>query len=110
LAKACAYLYAAQVDYTGLAALDPNDPNRLFISTRIDPRTQEYMPHYEIFQGNTPNGGANWTWTPITYNSTVDNVRPIVPKWDANHTALLWMRGVYSSFTNYNLNVVGLIN
>jgi len=38
----------------------------------------------------------------------MDNLRPIVPKWDANHTALLWMRGSYSSYTSYNLDVVGL--
>jgi hypothetical protein len=108
LAKAGGYLYAAEDDYTGLAALDPNDPNRLFISSKIDPRTQHSMPHYEIFQGTTADGGANWAWEPITYNSTVDNLRPIVPEWDDQHTALLWMRGSYATYTSYNLDIVGL--
>jgi len=108
IAKAGGFLYASEGDYTGLVALDPSDPNRLFISTKIDPRTDVAMLRYEIFEGRTTNGGANWTWQPITFNSTVDNLRPIVPKWDATHTALLWMRGSYSSFTNYNLEIVGL--
>jgi hypothetical protein len=108
VAKAGGFLYGSEADYTGLMALDPSDPNRLFISTKIDPRTDVTMPRYEIFEGKTTDGGDNWTWAPITYNSTVDNLRPIVPKWDAEHTALLWMRGTYTTFTNYNLEIVGL--
>ncbi len=108
VAKAGGYLYASENDYTGLMALDPSNANRIFISTPIDPRTQVSMPHYEIFQGLTSDGGATWAWQPITFNSTEDNIRPIVPKWDANHTALLWMRGTYSSYTSYDLDIVGL--
>jgi hypothetical protein len=108
LAKAGAYLYASENDYTGLAALDPFNPNRLFISSKIDPRTQNSMPHYEIFEGDTTDGGAHWSWQPITFNSSVDNVRPIIPKWDAMNTALLWMRGSYSSYTSYDMDIVGL--
>ncbi|HEX2477598.1 MAG TPA: hypothetical protein VHK01_22770, partial [Lacipirellulaceae bacterium] len=108
LAKAGGFLYAAEDDYTGLAALVPGDPNRLFISTKIDPRTNISMPRYEIFEGTTTTGGASWTWAPITFNSTVDNLRPIVPEWDDEHTALLWMRGTYTTYTNYNLDIVGL--
>ena len=108
VAKAGGYLYASENDYTGLMALDPSNANRIFISTPIDPRTQVSMPHYEIFQGLTSDDGATWAWQPITFNSTEDNIRPIVPKWDANHTALLWMRGTYSSYTHYDLDIVGL--
>jgi hypothetical protein len=108
LARAGGFLYAAEDDYTGLAALVPGDPNRLFISTKIDPRTNVLMPRYEIFEGNTTTAGASWTWTPITFNSTVDNLRPIVPGWDDERTALLWMRGTYTTYTNYNLDIVGL--
>lgn len=108
IAKAGGYLYFQENDYTGLGALDPSNPNRLFISSKIDPRTQVAMAHYEIFEGNTANGGATWTWLPITFGSTMDNLRPIVPKWDAGHTALLWMRGTYSTYTSYNLDIVGL--
>jgi BNR repeat-containing family member len=110
LAMAGGYLYAAENDYTGLVALDPSNPSRLFISTNIDPRTRLPMSHYEIFEGNTANDGASWSWQPITYNSTMDNLRPIVPKWGAEHTALLWMRGTYTTYTSYDLDIVGVIN
>ncbi len=110
LAMAGGFLYGSEPDYTGLVALDPSDPDRLFISSKIDPRDDAAMPHYEIFEGVTADGGASWNWSPITYNSTVDNIRPIVPKWDADHTALLWMRGKYSTFESYNLDVVGLVD
>lgn len=110
LAKAGGFLYSGENDYTGLVALDPSDPNRLFVSSNIDPRTQATLPHYEIFEGRTSDGGANWTWDAITANSTMDNLRPIVPRWDDDHTALLWLRGSYSSYTSYDLSVVGLTN
>jgi hypothetical protein len=106
LAKAGGCLYSPENDYTGLAALDPNDPDRLFISTNIDPRIDIALPHYEIFQGTTSNGGSSWTWLPITYESSVDNLRPVVPR--GARTVLLWMRGEYNSYTNYNTCIVGL--
>jgi hypothetical protein len=39
----------------------------------------------------------------------MDNIRPIVPKWDTSHTALLWLRGSYSSAQTYALSVVGVV-
>jgi hypothetical protein len=95
-------LYPGEDDYTGLAALDPQDPNVVYISTDADPVTGEPLVssadgkrHYELFRGATADGGAHWAWSPLTANSTVDNLRPIVPKWDADQVALLWMRGTY---------------
>ena len=108
LAKAGARLYPSEQDYTGLVALDPFDPNRLFISSTIDPRDDTNMPKHEIFEGETADGGASWTWTPITFNSQMDNIRPIVPIWDATHIALTWMRGTYSSQLNYDMDIAGL--
>jgi hypothetical protein len=108
VAKMGGFLYSPENDYTGLGALDPSNPDRLFISTKIDPRDDASLPRYEIFEGVTGDGGANWDWSPITANSTMDNLRPIVPKWDGEHTALLWMRGSYSTYTDYNLDIVGL--
>jgi hypothetical protein len=108
LAKAGARLYSSEQDYTGLVALDPFDPNRLFMSSAIDPRNDASLGVHELFEGKTTNGGVSWAWTPITFNSQVDNLRPIVPIWDANHTTLLWMRGTYSSQLDYNMDIVGL--
>jgi ubiquinone/menaquinone biosynthesis C-methylase UbiE len=108
LAKAGPALYQRENDYTGLAAIDPANVNRVFISTNIDPRNQTMLPHHEIFAGTTAADGAAWTWLPVTFNSSVDNLRPIVPVWDDSHTALLWLRGTYSTFTDYDLDVVGV--
>jgi hypothetical protein len=106
LARAGGFLYQGQDDYTGLVALDPQNPNRLFMSTNIDPRTQTTLPHYEIFRGITRNGGARWKWEPITFHSTMDNLRPIAPRWSGKHTALLWMRGSYTTYKDYNTAIV----
>ncbi|MPY89071.1 MAG: hypothetical protein GEU99_14220 [Luteitalea sp.] len=110
IARAGAFLYDGQDDYTGLGALDPNDPNVVYISTKIDPRDGDSLSHYEIFKGVTGDGGEMWKWSAITARSTVDNLRPIVPAWDERRTALLWLRGTYTSYTNYHLEVVGTLD
>jgi hypothetical protein len=108
LAKAGARLYRSEQDYTGLVALDPHDPNSLYMSTTVDPRDGSMLTFHEIFQGKTNDGGSSWSWLPITFNSQIDNLRPIVPVWDAEHTALVWMRGTYRSMHDYDLDIVGL--
>jgi hypothetical protein len=80
----------------------------VFISTNIDPRTGAALPHYEIFEGTISNRGSRWSWSPITYRSSVDNLRPVVPRGAGRETVLLWMRGEYNSYTNYDTSIVGL--
>ena len=101
IAHAGTRLYPTEDDYPGLAALDPNNPGVAYISTDADPVTgaplvseTDRQRHYELFRGTRSEGGK-WAWTPITRNSTYDNLRPIVPKWDDARTALVWMRGKY---------------
>jgi hypothetical protein len=93
-------LYPFEDDYSGLVALDPQHPGTVFISTDADPVTGKPLVsaadgqrHYEIFRGETSDGGAHWRWQPITANSTMNNLRPLVPKWRDPRTALVWMRG-----------------
>jgi hypothetical protein len=116
LAHAGTALYAGEEHYSGLAALDPADPNRLYISTDADPVTGEPLlsrsdgqRHYEVFEGRTTDRGATWSWTPITRDSTADNIRPIVPARGGGPSVLLWLRGTYTSYTRYDLDVVGII-
>jgi hypothetical protein len=104
MAYAGTRLYSGEDDYPGLAALHPKDPNTVYISTDANPATGEPListadkkRHYELFRGTTNDGGNTWQWTPITANSTVDNIRPIVPKWNDKRTILVWMRGRYKS-------------
>ncbi|GAC1477580.1 MAG: hypothetical protein NVS1B4_20450 [Gemmatimonadaceae bacterium] len=104
IAYAGTRLYAGEDDYTGLGALDPNDPDVAYISTDAEPATGKPLVstadgkrHHELFRGRTRDSGTTWTWEPITANSTVDNLRPIVPRWKDARTALVWMRGTYES-------------
>lgn len=103
-------LFRKESDYTGLAALHPRDPNTLYLSTRIDPRDGSSTPHHEIYRAVTADGGASWRFTAITSGSSVDNLRPIVPRWDSPRTALVWLRGKMKTSQSYQLSVVGLID
>jgi hypothetical protein len=117
MANAGSALYSGQPHYTGLVALHPHDPDRVFVSTDVDPLTGEPLisardgrQHHELFEGLTPDGGQTWSWRSITVDSTSDNIRPIVPIWDSQHTALLWLRGTYTNYKNYDLDVVALVD
>ena len=117
MAHAGVRLYPGEDDYTGLVALDPRDANTVYISTNVEPRTGKPLissadgkAHHELFRGTTTDAGKSWAWEAITANSTVDNLRPLVPKWDDERTALVWMRGTYSNNRGeWTTAVVGLI-
>ncbi|MFT3766978.1 MAG: hypothetical protein QM820_15890 [Minicystis sp.] len=110
LAKAGARLYDIEEDYTGLGALDPHHLDTVYISTVIDPRSGKTTAKHEIYKGVTTDGGANWSWTAITEGSEVDNLRPVVPVWDGKNSAVLWLRGTYTTMNAYDLSVVGMIS
>jgi hypothetical protein len=116
IAYAGSCLYSRELDYTGNITLDPGDPGTLYISTNVEPKSGRPLlssadgkRHYEIFRGTTTDGGASWSWTPITTDSSVDNLRPIIPDGSADKAVLLWLRGTYRAYTDYNLAVVGII-
>jgi hypothetical protein len=109
LAKAGARLWDAEQDYTGLAALNPSDPNVVYVSSTIDPRNEAPLAVHEIFQGRTQDGGQSWTWRPLTQNSTVDNLRPLVAAWDSENSLLVWFRGTMDRSQDYDCAMVGLL-
>ncbi|UCF35737.1 MAG: BNR-4 repeat-containing protein [Acidobacteriota bacterium] len=107
-------LYPGEDDYTGLAALIPGHPDKVYISTDAHPDSGKPLisrtdgkRHYEIFKG-TPGSSNEWIWEPITADSTQDNLRPIVPHPKDGRTVLLWLRGEYRTYTDYSLAVVGI--
>ena len=112
-------MYSDEADYVGLGALNPADPNTIYISTAFDPRAVQpgvfdtNLPAsavHEIWKGITTNHGATFTWTPITQHSVRDNYRPLVPAWDQNNTALLWFRGNHFTAQSYDAAVVGILD
>ncbi len=109
-------LYPFEDDYTGLVAIDPEDVNRLVISTNAHPVTGDALVsnadqkrHYELYEGVSTDNGASFEWTALTLNSTMDNIRPIIPAWDGEQRVVLWLRGTYTSYTDFDTQVVGVI-
>lgn len=109
-------LYSREMDYAGGIALDPGDPNTVFISSNaaepLDLTTTTNVPlrpgqRYEILQGVTTNGGLSFAWTPITANSTGDNLRPYVARGARGRRAVLWFAGDYTAYTQFNTAIVG---
>jgi len=110
-------LYATEDDYAGGICLDPTDPRIVYISsnardpfdlantTNVPLRTDE---RYELWRGITTDGGLTFEWTSITSNSPVDNIRPYVPRVYGGEPCVLWVRGVYSTYTSFNCSIVGL--
>jgi len=109
IAYAGSRLYAGEDDYTGNICLDPQDLATVFISTNADPVTGKRLPHWEIYRGVSRDNGATFTWTPVTHDSTADNIRPIVPVWQPGRRALLWLRGRMRAYTDYDFQVVGTV-
>ncbi|QDU54813.1 BNR-4 repeat-containing protein [Aeoliella mucimassa] len=110
LAKAGGRLFGSEQDYTGLGALDPNDPNTLYISTPIDPQTGKSTKFHEIYRGTSADEGLTWTWQAITRDSAADNLRPIIPRWAPGHTALIWNQGTMIRSQNYDMRVMLLLD
>lgn len=110
VAKAGGGLYPGEDDYTGLAALVTGDPNVIYVSTPVDPSTDAPLAHHEIYRGTVTDDGTSWGWEPVTAGSTVDNLRPVVPEPGTRSAAVLWLRGTYRSFKDYDLSVVGIVS
>ncbi|MBN1309273.1 MAG: hypothetical protein JXA18_15220 [Chitinispirillaceae bacterium] len=101
---------AVEQEDAGSAALDPHDKNIVYLSSIRSPRNDSLLGVYELFKGMTGDQGATWEWVPITWNSDRDNFHPVVPKWDINNTALLWLRGSRLSAQQYDAAIVGAID
>ena len=102
-------------DCTGLAAIDPQNVNIVYVSTNADPRSgaplisqADGKRHWEIFKGTTMDDGANWRWTPLTRDSRADNLRPIVPASGAGFSPVVWLRGAMRMPKDSALEVVTL--
>ena len=109
-------LYGYESSYTGLITLDPVDPTYVVISTDVDPRKGTRKGRHEIYRAKIELEDSrelkNWQplirWEPLTWNSPVRNLRPVILR-DGNRRIILWNRGFYSSYGNYQLDAVGFV-
>jgi hypothetical protein len=100
-------LQSGQPNYVGLMAVDPTDPNTLYVSANVNPGTDAALAHWQIFEGVSPDGGTTWDWSQLTNSTTVDNIRPVIAAGDG-YEELMWMQGTYTGYTNYDTDIVGL--
>jgi len=117
IAQAGRPLYSAEDDYAGGICVDPVEPDVIYISSNaqnpFDLSDTTNVPlsasqRYELWRGVTPDGGLTFTWSQITSNSPVDNLRPYVPRRNGGEPSVLWFRGNYSTYTSYACSIVGL--
>jgi autotransporter-associated beta strand protein len=118
IAQAGRPLYDGQPDYGGGMALDPQDPNTIYIATdaatpfdlssTTNAATVALGANYQIWKGVTADGGLTFNWQAITGSSTVDNLRPYIPRRFGGEPCVLWFRGTYTSYTSWSAGVVGL--
>lgn len=47
-------------------------------------------------------------WEPVTQNSTVRNIRPLIVR-DGDYRVILWQRGRFNTYTDYRLDTVGRV-
>ena len=87
----------AEPYFAGGLALAAADPASVYLARPIKGR-------FEIERWTTPDGGAHWTTTAITENSTSDNVRPCSVTTSSGGTpSVLWMNlRRYTDYRNYD--------
>jgi len=96
--------------YSGGIALDPQEPSRVFVSTPLDPRNGQPTRHREIYTGTTRDEGRTWKWKAVTENSASDNLRPYVVRNAGGKHCVLWFRGVYRAYTDFETEIVGVLD
>lgn len=111
-------LYEKENDYGAGMAIDPDDTRVVYVATNaarpFDLGDRDDVPlnkneRYELWRGFTADGGLSFDWQPVTRDSSEDNIRPAVP---ANHGAgpgVLWVRGRYTTYTDYRTRIVALL-
>lgn len=102
LAPAGGYFYAGEWDYTGLAAIDPSDPERVLVSTTVDPVSGRKRDRYGIYAG-TRDGKGDWTWREIAVADDSDFRRPILV--GTEDPVAFWMAGPYHTYRRWETTV-----
>ncbi|MCE6988035.1 BNR-4 repeat-containing protein [Dyadobacter sp. CY323] len=89
-------------NYSGGLTIDPLDPSIVYFSHEIN-------NVFEISRAETRDFGKNWKISPITRNSTLDNIRPVIPRYKkkGDKNVLLWMQNKkYVHYTDYDTGIL----
>ena len=117
IAFAGTHLYVPENHYAGGITLDPRHRGVVYLSADVHPRTGEpnEADRYQLWRG-TKEGEAGWRFEPLTETpiSTpeADDLRPYVVRSHhphADRTCLVWFRGRYTRYQNYETQVMGLL-
>ena len=104
-------LYPRESSYTGLVSLDPVDPTVVFISTDVDPATgKDTGAKHEIYRAkiSATDDIRTIKWQAVTKSSPVRNIRPLILR-HGDQRIVLWQRGEFRTFTNYDMDTVGFV-
>lgn len=102
-------LLEGQDFFAGGITLDPVDPNIVYISSNANPTTGIKTLHYEIYEGTRSDEGS-WVWKAITSHSDQDNLRPMVPMYKSRDRVVLWLKGYYSTYTDYKMEIIAYLD
>ncbi len=107
------HLYVPENHYAGGICIDPDNIDVIWLSSTLDPQTGEPngTDKFQLYRGETSDGGLSWTFEQITHDVLSDNLRPIVPRNrpEGMEECVLWFRGDYRTYTDYDCEIVGII-
>ncbi len=103
-------LYRGENHYAGGITVNPEDGNKVYISADVDPVTGKALAagRYQLFEGTR--SGEKWTWKQLTFDTQVDNLRPVMPRrrGESDVQTLVYFRGHYRTYRDYEVDQVGM--
>ncbi len=94
-------IYSVETSYAGGLAIDRIDVNTLYASREIDGA-------WALWRYVTADNGATWEGIKLTDDEIAPNVhaRPVCPDNPHLDVRVLWFHGRYTSYTNYNVQML----
>ena len=110
IAYAGSRLYDREASYTGLITLDPQNPQHVVISTDVDPSSGVPLGgKHQVFRATVDqqDDTGSIVWQRLSKDDNQHNIRPMVVRGD-KHSVIIWLQGQYNTYTDYDLDAVGL--
>ena len=102
-AEICAaggYLYVAELYYSGGVVIDPTNVNVVIASRSVDAGL------HQLYKHTTADGGATWDAGELLTTGIYKAIRPVFVRGATENPRLMYLTGLYTSFTDYNLMAV----